>query len=340
MLPRLAAGVAILGTALVVQAGAASLEPKDFVHWKLPEHVPEPVGNQSTAARVELGSMLFFDPRFSSNGNMSCASCHNPSLGWSDGLDTAVGHNGKKLGRATPTVMNSGYYTIFMWDGRKASLEDQAVGPMQSADEMRADWPRTFALLSGTPAYVQAFSKAYPGEPIDERTFAKAIAAFERTVVTRDSDFDRWLAGDKTAMSERANRGLALFVDPAKGNCAGCHAAPNFSDSGFHNVGLASFGAAEADLGRYNERRVALMKGAFKTPQLRDIARTAPYFHDGSAKTLRDVVEHYRRGGEVKTNLSPDLKPLNLTDQECEELVAFLEALTSNGPPFRAPHLP
>lgn len=340
MLRRLAVGVVILGTALAAHAGTVSLDSKDFIQWKLPQQVPEPAGNETTAARVDLGRMLFFDPRFSGNSNMSCASCHNPSLGWSDGLDTAVGHNGKKLGRATPTIVNSGYYTIFMWDGRKASLEDQAVGPMQSADEMRADWPRTFELLTGTPAYVQAFGKAYPGAPIDEHTFAKAIAAFERTVVTRDSDFDRWLAGDKKAMPERAQRGFALFVDPAKGNCAGCHVAPNFSDNGFHNVGLASFGAAEPDLGRYNERRVALMKGAFKTPQLRDIARTAPYFHDGSARSLRDVVEHYRRGGDSKTNLSPDLKPLNVTDEECDELVAFLEALTGNGPPIQVPLLP
>ena len=133
---------------------------------------------------------------------------------------------------------------------------------------------------------------------------------------------------------------MQLFVDPNKGNCATCHAAPNFTDNGFHNIGLASFGAVQPDLGRFNQRHVASLKGAFKTPQLRDVARTAPYFHDGSAKTLRAVIDHYARGGEVKTNLSADLKQITLNEHECDDLVAFLEALSGSEVPQTVPPLP
>lgn len=318
---------------------SAPPDPGKYSEWRLPA-VGAPAGNETTPARVELGKMLFFDPRFSRNQNMSCATCHNPSLGWSDGLDTAVGHNGKKLGRATPTVTNAAYNSIQMWDGRKASLEDQALGPMQSTDEMHADFTRVIAFLESTPGYRRAFAAAYPGEPVSQQTFAKAIAAYERTVVTTDSAFDKWLQGDQSAMSAAAQRGLSLFVDADKGNCAACHSAPNFTDNGFHNIGLASYGVAEPDLGRFNERRIASMKGAFKTPQLRNITRTAPYFHDGSARNLREVIDHYVRGGDVKTNLSASLKPLSLTERECQDLMAFLESLSSTAPPQAAPLLP
>lgn len=311
----------------------------DLAAWRLPAPPAQP-DNIGTDARVALGKMLFFEPRISANGNMSCASCHNPSLGWSDGLDTAVGHNGKKLARATPTIVNGAYQRIFMWDGRKPSLEHQALGPMEAADEMRADWSRALAFLNSDPVYVKAFAAAYPGEPVNQATFGRAVAAFERTIIVNDTPFDRWLNGEPQAMSASAQRGFALFTDSSKGNCAACHTAPTFSDDGFHNLGLKSFAAAEPDLGRYNERRIASVKGAFKTPQLRDVARTAPYFHDGSARTLREVVEHYRRGGDVKTNLSANMKPLDLTDAECDDLVAFMEALSSSSTAFQVPQLP
>ena len=274
--------------------------------WRLPA-VPMPKENVSTPARVELGKSLFFDPRMSGNGAMSCASCHNPSLGWSDGLKTAVGWGGQVLGRATPTVLNTAYNTQFMWDGRKKSLEDQALGPMKTPQEMNTDFAAALARLRNVPVYVAMFERAYPGEGIKEETIAKAIAAFERTVVVNDSPFDRWLAGDKKAMTLQQWRGFQVFTDAKKGNCAGCHSAPNFTDNGFHNIGLAP-GAGEGDPGRFNIRKVASMKGAFKTPSLRDIELTAPYFHDGAAATLRDVVDHYVRGGVDHSNLSSDMK--------------------------------
>lgn len=306
--------------------------------WRLPA-VPMPNDNVSTPARVELGKSLFFDPRMSGNGAMSCASCHNPSLGWSDGLKTAVGWGGQVLGRATPTVLNTAYNTQFMWDGRKKSLEDQALGPMKTPQEMNTDFGAALARLRSVPGYVAMFEKAYPGEGINEETIAKAIAAFERTVVVNDSPFDRWLAGDKKAMTLQQWRGFQVFTDANKGNCAACHSAPNFTDNGFHNIGLAP-GAGEGDPGRYNIRKVASMKGAFKTPSLRDIELTAPYFHDGAAATLRDVVDHYVRGGVDRSNLSADMKPLNLSEQDKQDLVAYMRSLTGRRKAVLVPHLP
>ena len=305
--------------------------------WKLPR-VPMPKENMSTPPRIELGRALFFDPRLSGNGAMSCASCHNPSLGWSDGLKTAVGWGGQVLGRATPTVLNTAYNTQFMWDGRKKSLEDQALGPMKTPQEMNTDFTAALARLKALPGYVTMFDKAYPGEGVSEETIAKAIAAFERTVIVNDTAFDRWLAGDRNAMTLQQWRGYKVFVDPVKGNCAACHAAPNFTDNGFHNIGIASKG--DPDPGRYGIRKVASMQGAFKTPSLRDIELTAPYFRDGSAQTLRDVVEHYVRGGDDRSNLSATMKPLTLSEQEKDDLVAFMKALTGQRKAITVPNLP
>jgi cytochrome c peroxidase len=305
--------------------------------WQLPQ-TPQPQDNVSTPARVELGRALFFEPRLSGNGAISCASCHNPSLGWSDGLKTAVGWGGKVLPRATPTVVNTAFNTQFMWDGRKKSLEDQALGPMKTPEEMNTDFDVALGRLRGIPGYVEMFEKAYPGAGIGEETIAKAIAAFERTLVSRDSAFDRWLAGDRKAITLSQWRGFKVFTDPAKGNCAVCHSGANFTDNGYHNIGLAP--AGEADLGRFNIRKVASMKGAFKTPTLRDIEFTAPYFHDGSAATLRDVVEHYARGGADRGNVSESVKPLDLTEQDKQDLVAFMKALSGRRTAVAVPHLP
>lgn len=328
-----APGTAETGS-LVFKAGHKSLAP-----WKLGD-VPYPEGNKPNPARVELGKMLFFDPRLSRDGNMSCATCHSPLFGWSDGLPTAKGFKSQVLGRASPVVTNTAYNSIQMWDGRKKSLEDQAMGPMLSNAEMNMDIPLLMKWLNANTEYKAAFDKAYPGEKIDETTVAKAIASFERTVISNNSPFDRWLKGKKKAMTKQQVNGFKIFVDPNKGNCDVCHSGANFTDNGFHNIGLASFGDKNPDLGRYSERPLRLMKGAFKTPTLRDISYSAPYFHDGSAATLEDVVEHYAKGGVVKTNLSPNMKALNLTTQEKQDLVEFLKALNSPQENFTLPILP
>lgn len=319
----------------VLKAGHPSLAP-----WVLPARPPAPADNAWSEARAALGKMLFFDPRLSRDGNMACATCHSPLLGWSDGLPTAKGFKSQVLGRASPTVINTAYNKLQMWDGRKASLEDQAIGPMVADVEMNADLGAIFKWLNTSPGYRSAFGKAYPGEAIDEKTFAKAIASFERTVLSKDSPFDRWLRGDTKALSAQQVRGFRLFQDKDKGNCAVCHEAPNFTDDGFHNVGLASYGKPQPDMGRFLIRPVPAGKGAFKTPTLRDIELTAPYFHDGSAKTLNDVMEHYAKGGEIQTDLSPNMKKLNLTQQDKDDIVAFLMALTTPHKPVTLPRLP
>jgi cytochrome c peroxidase len=336
-----AGSVAMIGVVLALAASAADLAPasteQDRV-WLLGSP-PEPADNRSTPERVTLGRALFFDPRLSGNGTLSCGTCHNPALGWSDGQRTGVGINGTVLGRATPTVVNTAYNTQFMWDGRKKSLEDQALGPMKTPEEMKTDMGAAIKLLGAIPGYRTMFDKAYPGEPISEETVAKAIAAFERTVVSTDSRFDRWVAGDRSAITPQEWRGYQLFKDPAKGNCAVCHAPPNFTDNGYHNIGI-SHALGSEDLGRFKIRPAAVLKGAFKTPTLRDVELTAPYFHNGSAATLGDVVEHYARGGDDRANVSKDVRTLDLSAQDKADLVAFMKTLT--GPVMSAsiPALP
>lgn len=319
---------------MVFKAGHPSLQ-----NWILPE-VPMPKDNISTQASIFLGKALFFDNRLSGDGNMSCATCHSPILGWSDGLPTAKGNKSKVLGRASPVITNTAFNSLQMWDGRKKTLEDQAMGPMMSNDEMAMNLPVLMAFMKNNKDYAGMFAKAYPGQGINETTMAKALASFERTIVSNNSPFDKWIKGDKNAMSTQQIRGFKLFSNPDKGNCEVCHSAPNFTDDGFNNIGLASFGNDKADMGRYAQRPLGLMKGAFKTPTLRDITLSAPYFHDGSSNTLVEVVEHYRKGGIVKGNLSPNLKALTLSQGEMSDIVAFMEALTTPPEPFTLPIIP
>jgi len=323
------------GQLITLEAGHPSLQK-----WKLPATPPHPEDNAPNAARVELGKTLFFDPRLSGDGNMSCASCHSPLLGWSDGLPTGKGFKSTVLDRASPTVINTAYNTIQMWDGRKKSLEDQAMGPMEAAAEMNMDTSRLFKWLGASAGYRALFAAAYPGEPVDAGTLSKAIASYERTVVSNSSPFDAWVAGDKAALTPDQVKGFALFIDPKKANCAACHSGANFTDNGFHNLGLASWGKDNPDVGRFAQKPVASMKGAFKTPTVREAARTAPYFHDGSARTLPELVDFYAKGGVVKTNRSPSMKELTLSADEKAQLVAFMEALSSPHKPLTLPELP
>jgi cytochrome c peroxidase len=207
---------------------------------------------------------------------------------------------------------------------------------MKTPEEMKTDMGAAIALLGKIPGYQTMFAKAYPGESISEETVAKAIAAFERTVVSRDSRFDRWVQGDRYAINAQEWRGYQVFKDPAKGNCATCHSGPNFTDNGYHNIGISHAPGAE-DVGRYKIRSVAVLKGAFKTPTLRDIELTAPYFHNGSATTLAEVVDHYARGGDDRSNVSKDVRKLTLSEQDKADLVAFMKSLTG---PTRSASIP
>lgn len=332
-LPAILLAAACASTALA----ATDLKPYVPGEYLRPEHAPAPADNAVTPARVALGKALFFDPRLSGSGWISCASCHNPALGWSDGLPTGIGQGMKHLGRATPTIVNAAFNTVQMWDGRKKSLEDQALGPITTEAEMSGTLPALVAKLDSIPGYRDLFGAAYPGEPISGETIAKAIASYERTVLSTDAPFDRWMRGDDHAVSEAAKRGFAVFRGP--GNCETCHSGFNFTDNGFHNIGVKD-PDGHYDVGRYGERKVALMKGAFKTPTLRNIALTGPYMHNGCYKTLEEVVEHYNKGGVVKDNLSPNMKPIHLTAAQESDLVEFLKTLTGEPMQVTVPQLP
>lgn len=329
---RITLALVALAMAPVALADSVSM-PRD--QWLRPAVAPAPADNVLTPERVALGQMLFFDTRLSAKGAMACASCHNPSLGWSDGRATAVGHDMKVLARSTPTILNAAFNSIQMWDGRKGTLEEQALGPF-GADEQNLRLEELERRVSANRGYVAMFAGAYPGEGISRVTIAKAIASYERTVLSTESPFDRWRAGDARAVSTAVKRGFEVFT--GKGNCALCHQGFNFTDSGFHNIGLAA--NAEDDIGRFAHRKVAVLKGAFKTPTLRDVALTAPYMHNGSYATLEEVVEHYDRGGDVKTNLSANIRPLGLTNAEKRELVEFMLALTGEPTGVVVPRLP
>ena len=301
-----------------LQAGHPSLQI-----WLLPDTPNHPPDNLPTPARIALGKKLFFDPRLSRNGDMSCATCHQPKLGWSDGQPLSIGFNGQTLTRATPTIINSAYNNIFMWDGRADSLESQALGPIQALQEMNMDIAQLISWLKSEPDYLTDFAKAYPEQGITPSTVSKALASFERTIVSRDTPFDQWVRGDNHALTPQQVIGFNLFLDPEKGSCAVCHNPPHFSDDGFHNIGLSG-----TDPGRYQLVPISVLKGAFKTPSLRELTHTAPYFHDGSAATLAAVVEHYIIAGDAP-NISPSMKKIQLTTDEQAALSSFLEALST-----------
>ena len=329
---------ALVGMSVVLgTATAAPMKPsaEDVQKFLRPMDVPQGKNNLSTPERVELGKFLFFDPRLSGSNFISCATCHNPALGWSDAQKTAVGHGMNTLGRATPTILNTAYQRFQFWDGRAKTLEEQALGPIVAGGEMAQPMDTLLVELKGIPGYVKMFEAAYPGEGVTPEGIGKSIAAFERTIVSTDSDFDRWLKGVDGAMSDAALRGFEVFK--GKANCVACHSGFNFSDNGFHNVGLKDMD----DMGRYKIKPINVLKGAFKTPTLRGVALTAPYMHNGAYNTLEEVVDHYNAGGfENAGTLDPNMKKLNLTKQEKQDLVEFLRSLTGDPMQITVPELP
>lgn len=321
----------VLSTHLMANAADGKADP-----YLRPALVPYPADNAITPERVELGKMLFFDPRLSGSEWISCATCHNPALSWSDGLPTMIGNGMAQGRRSTPTILNTAYNQIQLWDGRAKTLEEQALGPIQAPGEMNQDLIGLTKRLSAIEGYRKMFDEAYPNEGITEHTIAKAIASFERTVVSTEAPFDRWRKGGKNAISVSAQRGFKLFE--GKANCVACHQGFNFADDGFHNIGLPE--NAMEDVGRFAHRKVKVNKGAFKTPTLRDVEMTAPYMHDGTYNTLEEVVEHYDKGGVNLANLDPNMKPLNLNSQEKSDIVAFMKSLTGKAMVVTVPRLP
>lgn len=325
-----AIAAAAVAPAVLGQAeNAASLKAMKALYVR-PNSTPFPASNPYSPEKAKLGEMLFFDPRISGANYISCSTCHNPALSWGDGM--RKGHGVENLGRRTPTILNLAWADLLMWDGRKADLEEQALGPMSTPAEMNSDLDRLPEKLAAIPGYRQSFAAAFPDEGLTTKTIAKAIATFERTVVSGPAPFDRWIAGDETAISDAAKRGFVLFN--TKANCAACHAGWNFTDGSFRDIGLP-----DADRGRAAILPLPSMEHAFKTPTLRDVARRGPYMHDGSLATLADVVDHYDRGGVDRPSRSDEVKPLHLSNQEKHDLVEFLTTLTGDNPPARVPVL-
>ena len=300
-------------------------------------------------AELQLGHQLFFDPRLSGNNKMSCATCHKPELAFTDGLPLARGRDGLILKRHTPTLLHLADQSFFFWDGRVTTLHEQVLFPIRDPFEMNQDLDELVDELNRVPGYVEQFKKTY-GTSITLQGISQAIAAFERTFITRSSPFDEHLFGNKTALSPSAQRGLELFQ--GKASCAFCHQGFNFTDSGFHNIGVPphpdqkgklrgkSKIPPDQDVGRYAVTGRPEDRGAFKTPTLRNIAQTAPYMHNGTFKTLEEVMEFYDKGGGRNANLDMQMKPLGLTKREKKDLIEFMKALTGQLPDIKKPLLP
>jgi len=329
-------GAVIVGETRRVDLGAKAPAGVDAMKalYRRPSTIPFPKDNPYTPEKAALGKKLYFDTRISVTSAQSCASCHSPGFGWGDGLALGVGHGMAQLGRHSPTIINAAWGSIFMWDGRLANLEEQALGPIQSPGEMNMPVEKLMQRLAGIPEYKPLFEAAFPNEGMKIPTLAKAIATYERTVVSERAPFDAWIEGNEKAISEEAKRGFALFN--GKAQCSACHEGWNFTNEGFQDIGLPS-----EDVGRGQfVPGVIKMQHAFKTPSLREITRRSPFMHDGSLATLEAVVEHYDHGGLDRPSRSDLMKPLGLTAQEKADVVAFLKTLTSDLSPTSVPVLP
>jgi cytochrome c peroxidase len=306
--------------------------------------IPIPQDNPPTEETIALGRRLYYDPQLSVDRTVSCATCHAPSMGFRDGKARSNGVGGRLGTRKAPTVINAAYNPLQFWDGRSPSLESQVEGPLMNQVEMGNTPEGVVKYLQSEPTYRKLFAKAWGREQITIELVAKSIASFERTVVIGDSPFDRfYYGGNKKAISASAQRGLKLFLNPKKGNCSVCHVIGKkyalFTDNKFHNIGIGADSRGDfADAGRFAQTKNAADTGSFKTPTLRNIAKTAPYMHDGSQATLKEVVDHYVGGGTSNPHLDKEIHALDfLTFNERADLKAFLESLTGSLPPNVGP---
>lgn len=326
--------VVLVSFVFIAGRGATGAESEPTLS-SLPESAPSPKDNPPSPDKIALGKQLFFDTRLSGDNKMSCATCHLPEKGFGDGLPRAQGAAGKVLKRNTQTLYNVGFYTTLFWDGRAASLELQALEPIKSPDEMNQDLDELVDELSAVPGYVRQFKKVF-GRPVNKSDIARALAAFQRTIVTRDSPFDRFMAGDKQALSPLAQEGLKLFTGDA--DCIRCHNGPLLSDGKFYRLGV---GQQDEGLGAITQKREDRFK--FRVPTLRNVADTAPYMHDGSQASLFDVVQFYFRGipTKGKDGLELDVEPLvGQSFSEIDAVVEFLKSLSGEAPTIDPPKLP
>jgi len=299
--------------------------------WLLPA-ITYPAANPYSKNKQELGRSLFFDPRLSGNPSKTCATCHHPGLGWADGMARAMA-NQQGLGRHTPSLLNSAYEHAFFWDGRAASLEDAVSQDLLSPGMLSGETARNIVIrIAAISAYRQAFNQAFASEGVTFERITAALATFVRSIVSTSSPFDLWLKGDAEAISASAKRGFALFR--GKAQCIRCHSGPAFTDSSFHNTGINTVDPGHFEISGKDEDR-----NAFKTPGLRDIAITPPYMHNGSKKTLSEVIDFYDRGGD-SLGSGNQLQALHLNSTEKKDLLAFLFSLSGGNRETLVPALP
>ncbi len=305
--------------------------------------LPIPADNPPTADAIALGRRLYFEQRLSSDNTFSCGSCHSPYIRFADGLKVASGVGAQQGTRNTPTTLNAAYSLTQFWDGRATSLEQQAGMPIANPIEMNLPHEVCVTKLSADHSYQNEFAKVFGSGPITMDKIQKAIASFERTLLSGNAPFDRYqYGGEKSALAAEAIRGLAVFTDKQRGNCVTCHIIGEqfalFTDDKFHNLGTGMDANGELkDVGRFAQTKVAAERGAFRTPSLRNVAKTAPYMHDGSLQTLQEVIDFYVGGGSSNPQLDKEIKPLKLSAQERADLIAFLEALTGELPAHAEP---
>jgi cytochrome c peroxidase len=340
----MSAFVALFGTICLGALGPPALPrdnlpailPLDTIPLGLDPGRPVPKENPLTQARVQLGRKLFFDPLLSRNNTLACASCHDPAHGYAGHERVAIGIDGKQGRRHAPSLLNRAYATHLFWDGRADSLEAQSLKPIEDPLEMGNTVAAVVQRLQAHADYPARFKAAFD-DGITPENLAKALASFQRTLLLGNTRIDRFRAGKTNVLTDAERHGLWLWESKAR--CWRCHSGPQFTDGQFHNTGVG-WGAEPPDLGRFAVTATPADKGRFKTPSLRGVALTAPYMHDGSIATLREVVEFYNQGGRANPNRDPLLEPLNLTTQELDSLVAFLSALSEGDGPAGTLRLP
>jgi cytochrome c peroxidase len=309
-----------------------------------------PENNPYTEEKAELGKVLFFDPRLSKSGQISCANCHDPELNWGDARRVSYGEGRQQGNRNAPSLMNIAYSKVFFWDGRAETLEDQASFPIKDAKEMNFHIDLATKRLNKIKGYKPYFKKAFGKEKLTQEEILKAIATFERTLITPKSKFDRFIEGDSTQLTNKQVEGLHLFRTKAR--CINCHNTANFADNKFHNIGLTYYGREYQDLGRYNVTGKAENVGEFKTQSLRGVAQNAPYMHNGLFPNLRGVLNIYNAGmpqpkrkeNQLNDTLFPTtsklIQKLNLSKSELDALEDFIMSLSSTGYRMKQPLLP
>lgn len=328
--PRLVAAAALVAAGLLAAPPAppAGQAPRRLeIPLGLDAYMPIPEENPITPEKVSLGRRLFSDRRLSRDQTVACATCHDPNRAFTDGRAVSIGVFGRKGTRSVPTLLNRGYGASHFWDGRVAHLEEQVLKPIQDPTEMDMTVEEVLGRLERDRGYRNLFRAAF-GRGNGEVTadgLAQALASYVRTILSAGSPVDRYLNGDRDALPEQARRGLNLFR--GKANCTACHLGPNFTDERFHNTGVAWREGRWLDPGRFAVTGKEADRGAFKTPTLREIALTAPYMHDGSIPALEQVVEFYDRGANSNPHLDSEIRPLRLTPEEKQALVAFLRTL-------------